>query len=150
MSSLDSIPSRYSDQRKHIKWVMYDQLSLQFSIYFDAINVDVCFRGEDSACTYSATAVLHLFPVFQVHGPDVAIKKAHWVRNCVRPHTAEIQSIKSHWSLQCHLSEICQSQSKRRLPSPPFALLIRNGNVETFVINVSKRPAGRKPRLVRN
>lgn len=26
------------------------------------------------------------------------------------------------------------------LPSPPFALLIRNGNVETFVIDINKRP----------
>lgn len=30
------------------------------------------------------------------------------------------------------------------LPSPPFALLVGNGNVETFVIDVNKRPAGKE------
>lgn len=28
------------------------------------------------------------------------------------------------------------------LPSPPFALLIGKGNVETFVVDVNERPAG--------
>ena len=37
--------------------------------------------------------------------------------------------------------EVAISYLVRLLPSPPFALLIRNGNVETFVIGVNQRSA---------
>lgn len=47
-------------------------------------------RGKALALqTYSVAVVLHLFPVFQVHGPDVAIEQAGWVRDRVCPCTAE-------------------------------------------------------------
>lgn len=45
-------------------------------------------------------------------------------------------------AFQYYLSVICViSVIAKELLSPPFALLIRKGNVETFVINVNKRPA---------
>lgn len=44
--------------------------------------------------TYAVAVVFHLFPVFQIHGPDMAIKQARGVRDCVCPCTAE--TYKSH------------------------------------------------------
>lgn len=40
-------------------------------------------------------AVLHFFPVFQVHGPDVSIKETRWVRNSVVTRTANIKMEKN-------------------------------------------------------
>lgn len=37
--------------------------------------------------TNSIAVVIHLLPVSQVHGPNMAVKQARWVRNCVRPWT---------------------------------------------------------------
>lgn len=40
--------------------------------------------------TYSVAVVLHLFPMSEVHGPDVSVKQAGGVRDRVRPRTVEI------------------------------------------------------------
>lgn len=42
--------------------------------------------------TYAVAVALHLFPVSQVHGPDVAFKQARGVRNCVCPRAADAQA----------------------------------------------------------
>lgn len=50
-------------------------------------------------------------------------------------------TIRRHIITRNRTSGICQSRENDWLPPPPFALLKRNGNVETFVIDVKKRPA---------
>ena len=50
---------------------------------------------------------LHLFPVFQVHGPDVAVKQARGVRNRVCPFAAGTQAVESDSSV--HFSELARA-----------------------------------------
>lgn len=95
-----------SGQRFKLKFLFSGYLEFNVLVFF-------YFRSEKLAPhTYSVTGVLHLFSVFQVHGPDVAIKQACRVRNSVCSCTAETQSIKSHDSLsillKCNLSPDCQ------------------------------------------
>lgn len=94
------------------------------------------FLIESTLQTYSVAVALHLFPVLQVHGPDVAIKQAGGVGDRVRPCAAETAS-----SLPDELGKP-ESCSEILLPPPSFALLVGNGDVETFVVDVDQRPAG--------
>lgn len=91
-----------------------------------------------ASLTYTVTVALHLFPVFQVHGPDVALEQARGVRNCVCPCAAETQAVESDSALKCTLSNCFDG----RLPSSSFAFLIRKGDVQTLVVDVNKWPGG--------
>lgn len=97
---------------------------------------------ELASFTYAVAVDFHLFPVFQVHGPDVAFKQAWGVRNCVCPCAADTQAVESDYSLQLHTSALFRGCPGSWLPSSSFAFLIRNGDVEALVVDVNQRPEG--------
>lgn len=73
-----------SSRRGKLSRQRHVTISNQFLSRRSVASLDV-----DSGRTYSVTVVLHFFPVFQVHGPDVAIEQAIGVRHCVRPRAAK-------------------------------------------------------------
>lgn len=145
MSSLDAIPSRYSVPNPRwtsvtIERLKCDTLGCHFGVFFAA------GRWKLASFTDAVAVVLHLFPVFQVHGPDVALEQARGVGNRVRPCAADTRAVESDSSLPSRTRVLLRSRPGNRLPSSPFAFLIRNGDVEALVVDVNQRPEGGKRR----
>lgn len=95
---------------------------------------------ESASLTYVVAVVLHLFSVFQVHGPHVAVKQARGVGDCVRPRAARTQS--SRVKKVPMSVALTPTPPGSRLPSSSFAFLVRNGDVEALVVDVDQRPEG--------
>lgn len=70
-------------------------------------GVFLCCREVELALFTNAVAVaLHLFSVFQVHGPDVAIKQARGVRNCVCPRAADTKAVRFYPGAQAYFVKV--------------------------------------------
>lgn len=76
-----------------------------FDIYYTFLIDIVCLPPH----TYIIAVILHLFPVFQIHGPDVAIKQTRGVRDSICPCTVKVHQsshmtlvpVTLHWAVSC-------------------------------------------------
>lgn len=74
-------------------------------------------RGEVELAllTYAVAVAFHLFPVFQVHGPDVALKQARRVRNCVCPRAADTKAVRFYPGAQAYFVKVALTADYLRL-----------------------------------
>ena len=142
MASLDVIPSRYSVQRQIRKRL--ETLCFYCDVQVVDRKMDLVVKGNNRFNEPNVSQLLSIsFLCLRYMGQT-------WPSN--RPGgsgTVYVLVLRIHHG-SSHITTwtTCPTTNwslllKRALPSPPLALLTRNGNVVTLVIDVDQRPAGR-------